>query len=849
MSKKIKSKYFLIASILIILVILPSILTTITAQSTGYKTKTTYPVIGAMPNPIGVGQETLIWLGISDSLAFQSDGWAGLTVLVMKPDGTNDTLGPFRTDSTGGTGTVYIPDQVGNYTLQTHFPGQWYNWTSGTVDTARKGDFWYEESLTSPYTLVVTEQPVQYYPGVPLPSEYWSRPIDAQSREWSSIAGNWLKGTNGMAQYHPDNNAPETAHILWAKSLTYGGLSGSYGSVAYELGDAYEGKFFGSVIIDGILFYNRDRTTGGSTTEQQVVAEDLHLGTELWARTLGNNERLAFGQMLYWDTYNMHGVFPYIWTTTGTTWKAYDAYTGRLIYTMTDVPSDANVYGPTYGPHGEILRLTVNLNSGWMSLWNSSNIPQLYGNTQYVLPTEYFYGSWRPEGKTVNASTTGYMWNVTIPEVPTAPDVAITRTVLVLEDRIVGSNVAWDKLRTDSDPVVMWAISTKDGQEGILLFNRTWNAPSGDLTFALGPISLDDGVFTVSAKETRQYYGFNIDTGEQIWGPSKASPYLDMYTIQHSSWARELVANGTLFTAGYAGTLNAYDIKTGQHLWSYDAADIYSEILWSNSWPMQILLAADGKIYYSHAEHSPVNPYPRGSPFICLNMSTGKEIWRIDGAFRGSWSGGDSIIGDSIIATYDTYDGQIYAIGKGPTEMSVTVDPVSIDTGKSIVIRGDIKDISPGTQSEDMKLRFPKGVPVISDASMSSWMLYAYKQFAKPTNATGVTIILSVVDSNGNYREIGSTTSDADGFFNYKWLPDIDGQYQLYASFTGSAAFYPCHAVTSFNVEPTTSTPIPTQELISTAADNYLLLGIIAIIIAIAIVGALLALLVTRKRP
>ena len=253
------------------------------------------------------------------------------TVTVKKPDGTTETLGPFKTDSTGGTGTVYVPNQVGNYTLQTHFPAQWYNWTAATVDPARTGNFWYKESSTPEYTLFVTEQPTQYYPGVPLPTEYWSRPIDAQNREWASISGNWLKHNNGMPQYHPNNNAPRTAHVLWTQPITYGGLAGNYGSIAYELGDAYEGKFFGSIIIDGILFYNRDRTTGGSATEQQVVAKDVHTAEELWARTLGSNERLAFGQMLYWDTYNMHGIFPYLWTTTGTTWKAYDAYTGRWI--------------------------------------------------------------------------------------------------------------------------------------------------------------------------------------------------------------------------------------------------------------------------------------------------------------------------------------------------------------------------------------------------------------------------------------------------------------------------------------------------------------------------------------
>jgi outer membrane protein assembly factor BamB len=613
------------------------------------------------------------------------------------------------------------------------------------------------------------------------------------------------------------------------------------------LGDAYEGKFFGSVIIRGILFYNRDRTTGGSATEQQVVAVDLHTGKELWARILGNNERLAHGQMLYWDTYNMHGIFPYIWTITGTTWKAYDAYTGRWIYTMTNVPADANVYGPTFGPKGEILRLTVDLTKGWMSLWNSSKIPELYGNMQYVLPTEYLYGSWRPEGKTVDASKTGQMWNVTIPTVPFAANRVIGRTVTVLEDRIVGSNVAWDMLRTDSDPVVLWAISTKPGQEGRLLFNKTWTPPSGDLSVALGPMSLKDGVFTVSAKETRQYFGFNIDTGEQIWGPTESLPYLDMYTVQHFSWNRELVADGKMFLIGYAGVANAYDMKTGEHLWSYDVKDTYSEILWSNSWPMQVMFAADGKIYYTHAEHSPVNPYPRGSPYVCLDMETGAEIWRIEGAFRGSWSGGNSIIGDSIIATYDTYDGRVYAISKGPSEVTVSAPEASIELGRSLVIRGTVMDISPGTEDEGIKLRFPKGVPAVSDESMSNWMLYVYKQQGNSANASGVPVKIDVIDSNGNYRNIGTATSDTKGMFTFAWEPDIEGEYKVIATFAGSKAYWPSSAETSFVVDPAPPAPAELKPEPPSMTDTYVLGGVVAIIIAVAIVGAVIV-LVLRKR-
>ena len=97
-------------------------------------------------------------------------------------------------------------------------------------------------------TLLVTSEPSQAsYPGHSLPTEYWSRPIDPQLREWYSISGNWVaRPDNSLALYNDD--APETAHALWAKDLTTGGLTGGLwgdGQVpaASESGDAYEGKF------------------------------------------------------------------------------------------------------------------------------------------------------------------------------------------------------------------------------------------------------------------------------------------------------------------------------------------------------------------------------------------------------------------------------------------------------------------------------------------------------------------------------------------------------------------------------------------------------------------------------
>ena len=108
-TKAAATAFFLALTIVITFAASP----TANAQST----KATYAFVGAMPNPVGVGQEVLIHLGIPDAHpSGAAYGWEGLTVTVTRPDGKTETLGPLKTDSTGGTGTNYVPTMAGNYT-------------------------------------------------------------------------------------------------------------------------------------------------------------------------------------------------------------------------------------------------------------------------------------------------------------------------------------------------------------------------------------------------------------------------------------------------------------------------------------------------------------------------------------------------------------------------------------------------------------------------------------------------------------------------------------------------------------------------------------------------------------
>jgi hypothetical protein len=126
-------------------------------------------------------------------------------------------------------------------------------------------------------------------------------------------------------------------------------------------------------------------------------------------------------------------------------------------------------------------------------------------------------------------------------------------------------------------------------------------------------------------------------------------------------------------------------------------------------------------------------------------------------------------------------------------------------------------------------------------------MEYAYQQQVKPANATGVEVSISVLDPNGNCYEVGTATSDDMGFYKLSFIPEVPGEYSVYATFSGSEAYYGSSAETAINVESApAATPAPTPTP-APMTDAYVLgLGITAII-AIVVIGLVLVLML-RKR-
>jgi hypothetical protein len=158
-------------------------------------------------------------------------------------------------------------------------------------------------------------------------------------------------------------------------------------------------------------------------------------------------------------------------------------------------------------------------------------------------------------------------------------------------------------------------------------------------------------------------------------------------------------------------------------------------------------------------------------------------------------------------------------------------------------------DVSAGTKQNAQAADFANGVPVASDDSMKDWMGYVYQQKPMPTTFKGVPVTVDVLDSNGNYRNIGTATTTSSGTYSLIWTPDISGSYQVIATFHGTNAYWGSYSQATFDVmnAPATTTA-PTPVPVSTS-EQYFVPAIAGLFVLVIVGFAVLALLMLRKRP
>jgi hypothetical protein len=489
-----------------------------------------------------------------------------------------------------------------------------------------------------------------------------------------------------------------------------------------------------------------------------------------------------------------------------------------------------------YGKDGSILRYSLATSGGkqYLRCWNTSRA--IWWNSAFDNPTydpaaglsSFYYWEWRPYLNSTFNGDKGFSLNASI-----SPAIGQTTIRAVREDQFVIGGSEGSNNEQGITPGVMWCLSLKPGEEGRLLWNKTFTPPSsaGNLSVSMGTVDPEDGVFTFRETKTRRRWGYSLDTMQPLWGPTEPEPQGAYYGMPENIYQGMLLAGGVAAglgnVYGYTGHIIAYNITTGDVLWDYASGNTGFEAPYENV-PIAIGCIADGKLYTFSTEHSPTQPLWRSSYMRCINASNGAELWRVT-----HW-GNNPAIADGYLIDLNLFDNRIYCYGKGPSTTTVTASPKVSVHGDSVLIEGTVTDQSPGS----------KDTPAIADADQQLWMEYLYMQRPMPTNAMGVEVTLDAIDPNGNYVYIGTVTSDITGTYGYAFTPEVPGTYQIIATFAGSAAYGPSFAHTYITVDkapPATAPPEYPQPFDYTM--HFVGVGI-AIIIAIAV-----ATIILRKRP
>jgi len=816
-----------------------------------------------------------------------------IIVNIIKPDGTNDTLEMPRTDPVGATWIEYTPEAVGTYVLQAYFPGEWKNTTSLHR--------WYTEDFSPTANLTVQEEPTSEWTENPLPTEYWQRPLNSANHDWYVLAGSWL---GGAAQTYPQGSAgitsnfvsgkgTETPHILWTKQYYSGGLMDEdHGNIGYQTAH-YQGLSWSGLVINGKLHYTPRMTAHGTQGWAQL---DLYTGEELMFDY--NQTRPDRGQILSYESPNQHGGFAYLWRTTNvnslpatvqvpnaqlfpngsvvritsvqTMNRSQVISTGNLIEILDGLTEKTICYianvsttgTQVYGKDGSITYYNVHAGSAgnyYLSIWNSS------AGTMVSSQLGTGYWQWRPAGGTFGGSSAYlgglaynyvhdgrdfYSLNQSVPSVLGTRNNVSNQTAtlrVVKQDEYMVLAAQGFNNGTHTAPGFVLKVSLVPGEIGRELLRKEFTPPSSAdaETVTLTGVYPEDGMILFQKAKTLERFGYSMETGQLIW-TSEPEAQFHYYGMSQNYF------NGTLFSYGYGGVITAYNVSSGEVLWTYYPTSIGTESAYGGVYPTGVAVISDGKLYTVTGEHSPTQPLYRGPNLRCIDAVTGEEVWSILGFFGGmSPTSSNIIMADGILVGLNHFDNQLYAFGKGPSATTVTVQDDVAVLGHKVIVKGTVTDqTATGRRNINNIVQFTlKDTPAISDEDMSRWMEYKFMQQAKPADAKGVEVTLTAIDPNGNFKDLGAVTSDVEGNYALPFDPEVPGTYQIIANFAGSKAYGPSSATTYLLVEDAPAATVPPATPGPSIADQYFVPAVAGIIVAIAIVGVVLILLLLKKRP
>ena len=871
--------------------------------------------------PPDVGETAHLVSSPSGQFATYRAGWDGVQVNITKPDNTTLILDFSHSDPVGNNYMTYTPDQVGTYYIQAIFPATWKNSTNPTnsyeAGYPNLAATFYSAAVSRIETFTVTSEPTPLFPESPLPQDYWTRPISGASRTWYVLTGNklggaaqvWPIGSSGgnVGSYYY-GQAPESAHILWSKPYSIGGIMDvRYGDTTYET-THYQGTSFStSIILDGKIYWS-PRYTNEQNQGLEVI--DLYTGNTLYLNYTDTVPSMA--SIYNYQSPNQMGGYAYLWNTgggggglfggagtsvklpqiidvpnatedancnmikigndytinttqtpvsTGTIWQMLDGWTRNPIAYIANVSSSGT---QVYGQDGSILYYNI-VNKGtnanpsyYCTVWNSS------AGTMVAAPAGTGYWQFRPAAGQFGAANTYFSTSSAIPNAVHNGNCFYSQNFSI--PSILGSNPSYENgtiqcIRQDNFMIV----GTQGWNNGTVI--KGW----------MEGISLAQ----------------NSSRGQKLWEMTYTPPFADPALN---------VSKPAMFTGGLGltgvypedGVLTWADPQTCER-WVYD---LYTgNLLWTSPPEAQYEYYGISQLVYNHQLIGYGN---YAGQLISYDIRTGKQLWNytatnvgfespygnypmsiaavadgkiytvtsehhnIQPMYRGEnlrcinatngqeiWKilcfGSGVSIADGILVKGNCLDNMIYAFGKGPSATTVTVSQDISVLGSKVMIKGAVTDqTTSGRINTNGDTDFTlKDTPAISDASMSAWMEYKYMQQAFPSNATGVPVTLDTIDPNGNFKHIGDVTSDMTGNYALPFKPEVPGTYQIIATFAGSKAYGSSFAQTYMNVGEAAPTASSYPVVNLPPTETYFAISTVAIIIAIAIIGVL----ILRKKP
>jgi hypothetical protein len=359
---------------------------------------------------------------------------------------------------------------------------------------------------------------------------------------------------------------------------------------------------------------------------------------------------------------------------------------------------------------------------------------------------------------------------------------------------------------------------------------------------------IQDGAYVRFDEGEEVLYAFNMQDGSLRWQSEPWNNAWGLFTRIYE------LAYGLVITSGFDGHVRAYDLKNGNLVWDFFKGSSGFENAYGTYPEYAGFTIADHTVYSTADEHSSDGVLWRGSQLWAINTDTGKLTWKINGMYR------HPIVADGVLVALNSYDGAVYAFGRGPSKTTVSAPQTVIQKGTGVMITGTVTDQTPSS----------KDTPAISDENMGQWMEYLYMQKTIPGDAKGVDVILTAIDTNGATTNIGTVKSDMAGNFGTMWTPPAEGQYTIMATFAGSKSYGPSFGTAYLGVgaaaatpepatptppspstpPPATPTPTPSPSIIEEppqkGPDTALYVGITAVVI-VAVIAAIALILRRRK--